>query len=423
MKLLAHPIFALGFRTLFPLACLAGMILPLWWVLVFTGAVPPAPTFGNEAAPGGTSLLPPAPTFGNEAAPGGTSSLPPAPSFVLSPLQWHAHEMFYGYGWALMGGFLLTATKNWVGVRGWHGGALAFLAGAWLLDRFALSIDTAWSPWLFWPSTLLFQLAIVVMLMHTLLKQSLRASGSDNYFFWIALPLFLPAKVLILQGDFYTLGVGMSLALFRLAFLIMLERTQVQFMRHAFRLEILRDARLDLPIKWLAVALIFAELLPASLAGALEFLLAALLCWRFAFWHPARALSRLDIGIMYIGYLMIVAQLVVSGLGRFAEPPWVGTVAVHLFTVGVMGLIGPAMIVRISKGHTGREVVFTRLDKSVLWIMIAGFLARVVAPQFYPPGYFMFLHLAGSCWLVAFGLLLWRTLPMLAAPRVDGKPG
>jgi uncharacterized protein involved in response to NO len=297
------------------------------------------------------------------------------------------------------------------------------LAGAWFLDRIALSVGTAWSPWLFWPATLLFQLAITVMLMHTLLKQNLRASGSDNYFFWIALPLFLPAKVLILQGDFYALGVGMSLALFRLAFLIMLERTQVQFMRHGFGVEILRDRRLDLPIKWFAVALVFAEAMPASLAGALELMLAALLLWRFAFWHPAKALSRLDIGIMYVGYLLIVAQLIVAGIGRFIELAWVGTVAVHLFTVGVMGLIGPAMIVRISKGHTGREVVFAHLDKAVLWIMILGFFARVVAPQLYPSGYLTWLILAASCWLVAFAILLWRILPMLAAPLVDGREG
>ncbi|MFN4148317.1 MAG: NnrS family protein [Rhodocyclaceae bacterium] len=405
MKFLTQPFFALGFRTLFPLACLSGMLLPILWVLIYTGAVPPAPIFRSESAPGGTS------------------SFPPAPTFVAAPLQWHAHEMFYGFGWALLGGFLLTATKNWVGVRGWHGGALAFLAAAWLIDRIANAFGTDWPAWLYWPATLLFQFGIVAMLMHTLLKQNLRATGSDNYFFWIALPLFLPAKFLILQGDFYALGVGMSLALFRLAFLIMLERTQVQFMRHGFQVEILRDPRLDLPIKWLAVTLIFAELLPAPLAGLVEFSLAALLLWRFAFWHPAKAFSRLDIGIMYLGYLLIVAQLIVSGLGRFHEPPWVGSVAVHLFTVGVMGLIGPAMIVRVSLGHTGRNVVFGRADKVVLWLMIVSFISRVVLPQLYPAGYMMFLIFAASCWLIALAILLWRIMPMLIAPRVDGRPG
>ena len=380
-----HPLFAAGFRTLFPLACMAGLALPLFWALIFTGAVPAGLTF------------------------------------ALPPLRWHAHEMFFGFGMAALGGFLLTATKNWVGVRGWHGGALLFLAAAWLLDRLALGIGAGWPPALFWPAVLLFQVAIVVMLMHTLLKQ--RLEGSDNYFFWIALPLFVLAKVLILRDATYTAGWAMALALFRFAFLIMLERTQVQFMRHAFRVDIRRDPALDMPIKWLALTLAFVEWLPPPLGGLGELVLAFLLLERFWYWHPRKAFTRLDVGIMYFGYLMIVVQLLVSGFGRFTELSWTGTVSVHLFTVGVMGAILPAMIVRISKGHTGRNVVFDPIDKAVLWIMIAGLVARVVAPQIHPGGYFMWLHIAATCWLAAFAILLWRTLPLLRAPRADGREG
>jgi uncharacterized protein involved in response to NO len=384
-SLFHHPLFSLGFRTLFPLACLAGIVLPLFWVLIFTGAVPPAPTF------------------------------------VLPPLHWHAHEMFFGFGMAALGGFLLTATKNWVGVRGWHGGTLLFLAAAWLLDRFAMSFGADWPPALFWPMTLLFQIALVAMLMHTLLKQ--RLEGSDNFFFWIALPLFVLAKALLLRDESYVAGWAMALSLLRFAFLIMLERTQVQFMRHAFRVDIRRDPALDMPIKWLAVTLAFVEWLPAPLGGLGELVLALLLIERFFYWHPRKAFTRLDVGIMYFGYLMIVAQLLVSGVGRFTELSWTGTVGVHLFTVGVMGAILPAMIVRISKGHTGRNVVFDPLDKTVLWIMIAGLVARVIAPQIHPGGYFIWLHFAAACWFAGFTILLWRYLPFLLAPRADGREG
>lgn len=62
-------------------------------------------------------------------------------------------------------------------------------------------------------------------------------------------------------------------------------------------------------------------------------------------------------------------------------------------------------------------------DKAVLWIMIAGLIARVVAPQFYPAGYFVCLHLSATCWPVGFAILLWRYLPFLLTPRVDGRPG
>lgn len=381
------PIFSLGFRTLFPLACLAGLALPLLWVLMFTGALPTAPTFARP------------------------------------PLHWHAHEMFFGFGWAALGGFLLTATRNWVGVRGWHGLPLLLLAAAWLLDRLAIGIGAGWPPALFWPATLLFQTAIVAMLMRTLLQQNLRDAGSDNYFFWIMLPLFVLAKVLILREQSYVAGWAMSLALFRFAFLIMLERTQVQFMRFAFQVDIRRDPALDMPIKWLAITLAFVEWLPAPLGGLGELALAFLLLERFCYWHPRKAFTRLDVGIMYFGYLLIVAQLFVSGLGRFADLPWTGTVGVHLFTVGVMGTILPAMIVRIAKGHTGRTVVFEAADKAVLWIMITGLVARVVAPQIHPAGYFTYLHIAAGCWLAGFAILLWRYLPFLLAPRADGRDG
>jgi uncharacterized protein involved in response to NO len=385
MKPDAHPLWLIGFRPFFALGCLAGLSLPLWWVLVYTGAVPPAPTY------------------------------------VAAPLQWHAHEMLYGFGWAVLGGFLLTATKNWVGVRGWHGIPLMLLAAAWLFDRIAMSFGANWPPALFWLASGLFQVAIVGMLLHTLLQQRMRGSGSDNYYFWIILPLFLPAKYLIVQGDYFILGWSMTLALFRVAFLLMLERTQVQFMRGAFQVDILRNVRLDHAIKILAILLAFGQWLPAALTGALEFVLALLLLVRFAYWHPRKALSRLDIGIMYLGYLAIVAQLVIDGIGQFVDLPWVGSVSVHVFTLGVMGLVLPAMVIRISKGHTGRNVVFEPADKAALWILLGGFVARIVLPQIYPAGYTMWLHLAATSWLLAFGLLAWRYLPFLFAPRVDGK--
>jgi uncharacterized protein involved in response to NO len=86
-----------------------------------------------------------------------------------------------------------------------------------------------------------------------------------------------------------------------------------------------------------------------------------------------------------------------------------------------MGLIIPAMLVRIAKGHTGRKVAFDAGDKAVLWIVIVGFLLRVLAPQFGPAAYRLWLAGAAGCWLIGFGMLALRLTPMLFAARVDGK--
>ena len=380
-----HPLWLVGFRPFFALACLAGLSLPVAWVLIFKGVLP-------------------------------------APSPDFSPIQWHAHEMFFGFGWAVLGGFLLTASKNWVGVRGYHGGTLMFLAAAWIFERIGMSFGSNWPTALFLLSNNLFLFAIVALLLATLIvhrdKDSYRR---DNILFLFVLPLFWIAKTLLLAPEQFNIGWSMTLGLFRVAFLIMLERTQSQFMRSAFKVEILRRPVLDAAIKAIAVVLVFGALLPPELSHNLELALAALLLGRLAFWYPHKAFSRLDIGIMYLGYLAIAGQLLIDALPPPGGLGWVGTVSVHVFTFGTMGLIIPAMMIRIANGHTGRKVVFGRLERTVLWIMIAAFFLRLVGPQFAPGAYLRWLDLAATCWFVAFGLLAWRFIPLLFRPRVDGR--
>ncbi|HRI91593.1 MAG TPA: NnrS family protein [Accumulibacter sp.] len=384
MRFSEQALWLVGFRPFFALACLSGLALPVLWALFFAG----------------------------------TLTAPPAP---FSPVQWHAHEMFFGFGWAVMGGFLLTSTKNWVKIRGYHGTALILLVGAWLLERAGMWYAGALPPLAFRLASNLFLASIVAMLLWSLICHRESDSFRDNYFFLIILPLFLVAKNLLLSEAHFQAGASMTVALFRVAFLVMLERTLTQFMKNAMHAEILRNVVLDTGIKMLAVLLVFASLLPAPVAAWTGLLLALLLLVRFAFWKPQLALRRLDIGIMYLGYLAIVAQLLLDFVAQVAQPAWVGSLPMHVFTFGAMGLIIPAMLIRIANGHTGRKVVFDGLDKAVLWIMIAGFVLRNVIPQIDPAGYLRWIELAAACWFCSFAILAWRYIPYLLQPRVDGK--
>lgn len=385
MSLVSQPLWHAGFRPFFALACLSGIVLPLLWALMFAGALE-------------------------------------APTAAFTASQWHAHEMFFGFGWAMLAGFLLTASKNWVKIRGYHGASLIFLVAAWCLERLGMAFGAGWPPALFQFSNQLFLVAVVAMLMWTLLRH--RDSDGyrrDNVFFLLLLPLFPLAKFLLLDGHWSQAGQLMALGLFRLAFLIMLERTLTDFMKNVFQAAILRRPALDVSIKALALVLAFAGFMPPALQGGLAFLLAGLLVGRFAFWKPGLALRRLDIGIMYLGYLAIVLQLLVVAFEQLAGVVWVGSVTMHLFTFGAMGLIVPAMIVRISKGHTGRKVAFEAMDKAVLWLMIAALVLRVVAPQLAPGAYLLWVSLAAAGWALAFAILAWRVIPFLLAPRIDGR--
>ncbi len=385
MKLSAHPLWLVGFRPFFALACLSGLSLPVLWALFFSGATP-------------------------------------APATSFSMVQWHAHEMFFGFGWAILGGFLLTSTKNWVKVRGYHGNALMFLAAAWIFERVGMWFEGGWPPFLFLISNNLFLAAIVAMVLWTLVRH--RDDDSyrrDNVFFLVILPLFLVAKNLMLSAEHAQIGWSMALGLFRMAFLVMLERTLAQFMKGVFNVAILQQPALDRSIKLLGLLLVFESLLPAPLSGWLSLLLALLLLGRFIFWKPQLAARRLDVGIMYLGYLAIVAQLMIEFSRHITHLELAASMSVHVFTFGVMGLIVPGMIVRISKGHTGRKVAFDALDKLCLWLMMLAFMLRIVAPQLHPPAYTHWIQLAAACWFACFALLAWRYVPILMRPRIDGK--
>ncbi len=380
-----HPLWLVGFRPFFALACLSGLSLPVIWALMFAGVIE-------------------------------------APTAAFSNMQWHAHEMFFGFGWAMLGGFLLTASKNWVKIRGYHGKALVFLAAAWCFERVGMGFGGAWPPALFILSNQLFLVAIVAMLLWTLLRhRDSDGYRGDNVFFLLLLPLFPAAKYLLLDPIYAQAGQTMALGLFRLAFLIMLERTLTDFMKGVFQAAILRHPLLDGSIKVLALLLAFAGFLPPLATAGLAAVLALLLLARFAFWKPRLAFARLDIGIMYLGYLAIIAQLGVVAFEQAAGAVWVGSVTTHLFTFGAMGLIVPAMIVRISKGHTGRKVMFDAADKAVLWIMILALFLRVIAPQLAPAAYLLWVDLAAACWFAGFAILAWRVIPFLLQPRIDGR--
>src|SRR5690606_16604604 len=57
---------------------------------------------------------------------------------ALPPVEWHAHEMIFGYGAAALGGFLLTAVPNWTGAKSARHAFIASAVGLWLAGRIAV---------------------------------------------------------------------------------------------------------------------------------------------------------------------------------------------------------------------------------------------------------------------------------------------
>jgi uncharacterized protein involved in response to NO len=370
-----HPLWLIGFRPLFTLGFISGAVLPILWYLVHAGKLQFDPS--------------------------------------IPAVTWHAHEMYFGFGWAVLSGFLLTASKNWSGVRGHHGAVLALAGLFWLLDRLAFWLP-AGMPLL--ADVLLhnaFLLLLVPLIVGTLL-QGLGKISQDNWYFILGLPLFIVSKNLLLYGEqHFELAWTMTQGLFRLAV--------AAFMQATYQINVPRSRWLDAAIRFGIFIAVFEALLPTTLAVSVLAVTATLMLYRFAQWHPKAGFRTMDTGVSFAAYLALVAALYLECLRISGQLHVVGDVATHAFTMLSMGLLMAAMMIRISQGHTARPIVFAGSDKVGLWALILGGLVRVLLPQIWPQSYSAIILFAALCWGLAFALLGWRLIPFLLRPRLDGK--
>ncbi len=379
-----HPVWLVGFRPLFFLAIVSGATFPLVWALVFSG----------------WAVL---------------------PEMGISTLQWHAHEMLFGFGWAVLGGFLLTASKNWVKIRGLHGFGLAAVTLLWLVERGIILSDASLPLWLRLILLNAFTCAVAGYVLWSLLYYRKNDSFSDNYFFILALPVFLVAKNMILFSETFAIGTSLAIGLFRLAFAVMFERTTTQFMKNAMGVEILRNPILDFFIKASILVAAFQALLPQALAIIVLGLAAVLLSFRFLFWKPHLAFRRFDIAVMYIGYLGLTLHLYAEAFRLWGIFMGLGSLSVHIFTFLCMGVIIPSMLIRISQGHTGRKLVFTTSDRIAIGAMMIASFFRLVATQVWPESYITWISLSALGWTMCFTIIGIRLIPFLFQPRIDGR--
>jgi len=339
---------------------------------------------------------------------------------VENPLRWHAHEMLYGFGWAALGGFLLTSSKNWVKIRGVHGAGLIFLFTLWVLERivFHLPPSSSGIQNIFLNTSVI---ATAGYIFRTLLINRKADFYRDNFFFMIALVFFVPAKILILSEEFYGHGIAMTIGLFRFSFVMMLERTITQFMKTTMGVELRRSTFLDLSIKLAVLIAVFQSFLPTPIGAIVLAVSALLLLVRWIWWKPQLGLQQFGNAVMYIGYLGLVIHLMLEAFRTLGIFQGAGMLSTHVFTFLCMGLIIPSMFVRICQGHTGRKPQFLTQDKWAISIMGAGAFFRLITTQIWPEHYALWVTFAALAWLICFSVMGFRLIPYLFTSRIDGK--
>lgn len=351
----------------------------------------------------------------------------PTPSLPFSPVQWHAHEMIFGYGMAIVAGFLLTAVRNWTHIQTLQGYSLAGLSTLWLGARLA-----GWvMPGQILPILLLdmlFDLGLIVAIFSPILRakqyQNLGIASKLMLLMLANLCFYLGVSGVLEQGILWGLYSGLY---FLLALIFTMARRVLPFFIErgvGYPVKLINRVWIDRSSLVLFVLFLIADVfwqnVPA--AAVLAAILFAIHTMRLIGWHAKGIWKKPLLWVLFAGYGGAIFGFLLKALAPFMPMP--PSLALHAFALGGIGIITAGMMARISLGHTGRDIQkHSQLLAPIFVSLVMAYLARVLLPMIAPSHNLLWVGMAQAAWLTAFALFVWVYAPILVKPRTDGMPG
>lgn len=344
----------------------------------------------------------------------GTLALPTA----FSAIDWHAHEMLFGYGSAVIAGFLLTAIPNWTGRLPVAGAGLGSLALLWLMGRCAVLV----SGLVGWAVAAAVDVAFLAVFTAVVAREIIAGRNTRNLKV-AAVVLLLALANLGFHLEAHMTGTAdhaARAALALIVFLILLfgGRVVPSFTGNwlAKRGEARRPAPLD---RWDATALAVSAVGLAGwvaapdtrLTGAALLAAGAANLLRLARWRGWRTFPDPLVLVLHGAFLLTALGFLAAGASCFrADLP--AAVGIHVWAIGGVGGMTLAMMTRATLGHTGHALVASRGTQAVYLLVVVALAARV-GMAFLPSWGTPFMLAAVTAWCVAFAGFLAIYGPML----------
>ncbi len=381
-------LFALGFRPFFLAAGVSALVLLGLWLALWQGVVPA----------------------------GGYFTL----------VEWHAHEMLFGYTAAVIAGFLLTAVKNWTGMAVPVGRLLVIISTVWLLGR--LLVVTPGMPGVV---VALVDLVFIPLVGWSLWRPLWYGQNRVNRVFLLIFAGMTLANLLVhldvagLSKGLWPRGVYLMVDMVLLVLLLVAGRVVPFFTEKAVpgARSAVRPWVEKATFITMTLAAVVELLLPHGPAGGILLLLAALVqAVRLWGWYDGGIWRWPILWVLHLGYAWLVLGLALRGLAGFDLLPY--AVALHAITVGGIGVLTLGMMSRVALGHTGRNINDTGPLMPVAFVLLnIGALVRVFGPLFMVEKFNLWINIAGGLWMLAFLAFVWVYTPILIKPRIDGRPG
>lgn len=343
-----HALWALPFRSFFLSAALASIVALLLWLAKLTT--------GFSFASNG-----------------------------LNPIVWHIHEMTFGFAVLVAVGFILTAVQTWTGISSITGKPVALLLALWFTVRLCFWFNSQTTIYLGLSLQAIWWIAVISIFS----KIVFTAKNKRNYLFIpILLMLAICQSAIVLldinQYANYSLHIAkFSVLLFSLLVTIIGGRIIPMFTANGIKSPAAK------PIEWLEKTILpisvvsFASYLIASqhmITSALLVTLSIIHAIRMSKWQGLKTFTVPLLWSLHVAYLFMVVGLLSLGL---SIQGWFVTAssAMHLITIGTIGLMIFAMMSRVSLGHTGRKLITNPLINISFCLLVLSAMSRVLLAE------------------------------------------
>ncbi|NLH79634.1 MAG: NnrS family protein [Phyllobacteriaceae bacterium] len=340
---------------------------------------------------------------------------------AFAPLDWHVHELLYGYGPAAIAGFLLTAVPNWTGRLPVVGRPLAVLVGLWALGRLAVTFSALLGAV---PAAILD--ALFLLALAFVAGREVWVGKNRRNLKVVAVVALLALGNLVFHFETIRFGAASFGTRIGIAAEVMLIVIIGGRIVPSFTINWLRGrgpgrsatpfGRFDMVVSLataaaLALWVVLPEGKPTGVALGLTGLAHLARLARWAGWRTWEEKLVVVLHVAYafvgLGFLLLAASLLGAPLAPSA--------ALHAWTIGAIAQMTLAVMTRASLAHTGRPLHATRVIAILYLGAFVAVLARIAM------GFggleLVFLHLAAVGWLVAFAGFVLVYRPILTTPR------
>lgn len=348
-KILNHDFLSLAFRPFFLLAAGASALSLMMWIGFFLGY-----TFQDDV--------------------------------FMTPTVWHVHEMIFGFAATVAVGFVLTAVQTWTKLPSLSKGWVLALVVMWLAVRVGLYVN----------SQISLTIAVVVQLIWWVIviggfsRLLFKSENKRNYVLLPVISVIGALNIAVISSPFFVESPQVTLHIARTAILMFVilmgligGRVIPFFTASGARTPAPQTPSWLTPlvasVSVVGVLMFFISgfvKLPFTPAGIMM-LGGVLHLWRLSFWKSTVTFKIPLLWSLHLSYLLMGLGLIAIGASYYIDSLMFSD-ALHLITIGAIGLMIFSMMSRVSLGHTGRALQPSRWVNLIYALMAGAAFVRVV---------------------------------------------